>query len=376
MFTTILTLSTLLSLSTALPQRNRNGGNGRGGGGGQAQQATAQQQAAQVPQGLSQAQDGSTILDDTVIVNGLPIRFKISAPADQFLPASGVPGAAATASQGTLGANVLLHGDGGQSFFDMPNQNVQANTMGVALLAPDKNLFWGGGSGLERTDGVAHAQAVNDFVQTELPARVAVNMSNIVFTGVSGGSLLMSGFFIPAQMANYANSAVELNCGAMPPQVAFQNAASVMSQTRIHYQSTQFELQLLQDAIPQAVVAYEQAAVDAGLTANQINALQTVDNTPAGGHCEFDGQDFVNGVQTMLTSYSNVVQGGNGVVTGLGAPSTGQVTTGVVGNENLQFVGGRKREAGIEGMVKMRWARQEVVEVGDVALVACGRTSC
>jgi hypothetical protein len=37
--------------------------------------------------------------------------------------------------------------------------------MGVAVLAPDPNLFWGGGSGLQRTDGVAHAQAVNDLVQ-------------------------------------------------------------------------------------------------------------------------------------------------------------------------------------------------------------------
>ena len=165
---TLLTLS-LLSLSTALPQRNRSGN-----GGGRAKQATAFQQAQQIPQGLSQATDGSTILDDTVMVNGLPIRFKISAPADQFLAGSGVPGAAATSADGTLGANVLLHGDGGQSFFDMPNQAVQANTMGVALLAPDDNLFWGGGSGLQRTDGVVHAQAVNDFIQTELPQRVAV----------------------------------------------------------------------------------------------------------------------------------------------------------------------------------------------------------
>lgn len=249
--------------------------------------------------------------------------------------------------------------------------------MGVALLAPNENLFWGGGAGLQRTDGVEHAQAVNDFIQNELPARVAVNMSSIVFTGVSGGSLLMSGFFIPAQMVNYPNSAVELNCGALAPQVAFQSAATVMPQTRIHYQSTQSELQSLQGALPQAVVAYEQAAVDAGLNANQINALQTVDNTPAGGHCEFDGQDFVSGVQTMLTSFSNVVQGGNGVVQGIGAPSNGLVTNGVVGNENLQFVGGRKREAGIEGMVNMKWARQlEVVETGDVEIVACDRTSC
>lgn len=271
-----------------------------------------------------------------------------------------------------MGANVLLHGDGGQSFFDMPNQNVQANTMGVALLAPDPNLFWGGGSGLQRTDGVAHAQAVNDWIQNEMPQRVAVNTSAMVFSGVSGGSLLMSGFFVPAQMQNYAPSAVELNCGGMPPQVAVVDPAAVAS-TRIHFQSTQSELKLLQGSIPQAVAAYEQIAADQGLSAAQVNQLQTVDNTPQGGHCEFDGQDFVSGVQTMLSSYSNVVQGGNGVVTGIGAPSNGQVTTGVVGNENLKFVGGRKREA--ESMVVARWAQDVVVEE-DVALLACDRTSC
>jgi hypothetical protein len=250
--------------------------------------------------------------------------------------------------------------------------------MGVALLAPNANLFWGGGSGLQRTDGVAHAQAVNDFIQTELPARVAVNMSNIVFSGVSGGSLLMSGFFIPAQMQNYPNSAVELNCGALAPQVAFQQANTVIAQTRIHYQSTQSELTSLQGSIPKAVVAYEQVAVDAGMTADQINALQTVDNTPQGGHCAFDGKDFVSGVQTMLTSYANVVQGGNGAVTGIGAPSTGVVTKGVVGNEKLKFAAGaRRREAGVEGMVNMKWARQvEVIETGDVQLLSCARVSC
>lgn len=276
-----------------------------------------------------------------------------------------------------MGANVLLHGDGGQSFFDMPNQAVQANTMGVALLSPNQNLYWGGGSGLQRTDGVAHAQAVNDFIQVEMPKRVAVNMSAMVFTGVSGGSLLMSGFFIPAQMQNYPNSAVELNCGGMPPQSAVQNATQVMTQTRIHYQSTQSELKLLQGSIPQAVSAYEQLAMDAGMTPDQINAMQTVDNTPSGGHCEFDGKDFVTGVQTMLTSYSNVVQGGNGMVTGLGAPSTGKVTTGVVGNEKLTFVGGRKRNAEKESMVRMRWAQAvDVVMEPDVQLLACDRTSC
>ncbi|KAF2006345.1 hypothetical protein P154DRAFT_482156 [Amniculicola lignicola CBS 123094] len=342
MYTQILHLIPLVSLVAGMPQRT---------GKGKAQQQTAQQQAAKVPQGISQATDGSTIVDATAMINGLPIRYKIAAPAAQFMAASGVPGAAATSPNGTMGVNVLLHGDGGTSFFDFPNQAVQANTMGVVLLAPNANLFWGGGSGLQRTDGVAHAQAVNDFIQTTMPQMVAFNQSNVVFTGVSGGSLLMSGFFIPTQMANYPNSAVMLNCGGMPPQVPFNNANAVISQTTIHFQSTQSELQLLQGSIPQAVTAYEALGTQAGLSTDQINALQTVDNTPTGGHCEFDGQGFVSGVQVMASSYSNVVQpGGNGIVTGIGAPSTGQVKTGVVGNEQLTFVGGRKRDT-----MERRW---------------------
>lgn len=69
--------------------------------------------------------------------------------------------------------------------------------MGVVILAPDPNLFWGGGSGLQRTDSVAHSQAVNDLILNELPNVVAFNDSQVFFTDVSGGSLLLSGFFIP-----------------------------------------------------------------------------------------------------------------------------------------------------------------------------------
>jgi len=73
----------------------------------------------------------------TTYPSGLDLRFKISAPADQFTTASGVPGAAAQpGAQGPNGINVLLHGDGGQSFFDFPNQAVQQGLMGVVVLAP------------------------------------------------------------------------------------------------------------------------------------------------------------------------------------------------------------------------------------------------
>jgi hypothetical protein len=277
--------------------------------------------------------------------SGLPLRFKISGPADQFTTASGVTGGTqAAGAAGTLGLNVLLHGDGGQSFFDFPNQAIQGNLAGVAVLAPDPNLFWGGGSGLDRTDGVAHAQAVNDLIQQVLPQVMAFNASNVFFTGVSGGSLLLSGFFIPAHMTNFQDNGVLLNCAALEPQVAFVDADAVAASTRIHFQSTLQELTLLQPAIPAAITAYEGLAANAGLNTDQINALQTVNNSPNGGHCAFDEQGFVSGIQLIADNYASIMQGGNGNVQGIGS-----VLTGVVGNENLQFTGSSRMRRGMSG---------------------------
>ncbi|KAI1359124.1 hypothetical protein F5Y08DRAFT_88582 [Xylaria arbuscula] len=349
--------------------RNRNGGN-RNGGGGQQQALTAQDQADQIPQGVSTATDGSMILDTTARVNGQNVRFKVSAPADQFTTDTGITGSTQTAgATGTLGLNVLLHGDGGQSFFDFPNQAVQNNLAGVAILAPDPNLFWGGGSGLDRTDGVAHAQIVNDMVKEILPQVLAFDADSVSFTGVSGGSLLLSGFFMPAFMQNFASpsaaatgvigararnhfalslsaratnttgvktSQVLLNCGALAPQVdVSQDAVAALANTRVHFQSTQAELAELQTSIPEAIAVYEQVVTDAGLATEQIAALQTVDNTPQGGHCEFDEQDFVSGVQLMADSFAAVMQGGDGVLAGTNL----NVLNPVPGNENLSFSG-------------------------------------
>ena len=77
---------------------------------------------------------------------------------------------------------------------------------------------------------------------------------------------------------------VLLNCGALTPQVDFQDTANTLSVTRIHYQSTQNELALLQPAIPEAIKAIESAATDAGISTQTISKLQTVDNSVTGGH--------------------------------------------------------------------------------------------
>ncbi|KAM7222578.1 hypothetical protein V8F06_002072 [Rhypophila decipiens] len=333
----------LLLLGTTVqgaPQQ-RNGGNNRNtgnrGGGNTNRNGNEAQQGAR----LSQATDGSTILDATANLNGVPLRFKISAPASQFTANANVPGGNQDpGSQGQLGINVLLHGDGGQSFFDFPNQAVQGNLMGVVLLAPSENLLWGQRtgppSGLSRVDGAADAQLVNDFIQTVLPQVVAFDQSNVFFTGVSGGSLLLSGFFMPAHLANFPNTGVLLMCGALEPQVDVVNASGFITNSKIHFQSTKGELESLQGAIPASIIAYELLAVDAGLGANQIGQLQTVDNTPNGGHCEFDGAGFVSGIQLISDNFANIMQqGGDGVVQGI---ETATVLNSVVGNENLQFV--------------------------------------
>ncbi|KAI1079586.1 hypothetical protein F5B20DRAFT_542871 [Whalleya microplaca] len=337
-----LLLAGLLCAVEAAPQ-NKKAKGGKSKAGATQKQATAFDQAQQIPGGVSQATDGSTILDATANVNNLPLRFKVSMPADQFTTDSGVAGGTqAAGAAGALGLNVLLHGDGGQSFFDFPNQAVQAGLAGMVILAPDPNLFWGGGQGLDRTDGVAHSQAVADLITNVMPQMVAFNASKVSFTGVSGGSLLLSGFFMPAHMAQFGDAAagkqsqVLLNCGGLAPQVDVDAAnAAALAATRVHFQSTQQELAQLQPAIPEAVAAYEQVATGQGLDAAAVGALQTVDNSPVGGHCEFDEQDFVSGVQLMADSFSAVMQGGNGVLAGTNV----NVLNPVPGNEQLAFSG-------------------------------------
>ncbi|KAF9457418.1 hypothetical protein BDZ94DRAFT_1273229 [Collybia nuda] len=277
--------------------------------------------------GATQATDGSTIIDKKVVINGLTMRFKVSAPASELV---GAAGAGATGATGKLGINVLFHGDGGQSFFDFPNQGVNNGIMGVALLSPDPQLRWGGfdpndNTGLVRPDGPAHSAAVNQLLTTELPKVVNFDPTQIFMEGVSGGSLLLSGFMLPTFGASLAVPGAVMGCGGLPPQVAVQGD---LSKTRIHWQSTTDELPELQTSIPQAITAYETLASKAGLSTAQINQLQTADASPNGGHCEFDQKDFVSGVQLLSDNYADILAGGatlNGVA----------VTNGVVGNEAL-----------------------------------------
>ncbi|EQK98074.1 Cyclin-like F-box [Ophiocordyceps sinensis CO18] len=333
------------SLVEAAPKQN--GGNKQGGQGGKGVQNNKNQNknsnggGGQGQNRATQTENGVTTIDKTVEINGLQIRYKLSGPTAQFNETSGVSGANGN-PDGALGINVLLHGDGGQSFFAFPNQGVRDNLMGVAVLSPDKNRKWGGADAKnqQRVDGEAHAQAVNDLIQQELPKMIAFDQKKVFFTGVSGGALTLAGFVIPAHMGNFPNSGVMLNCGAMSPQLKFTpESAAAIATTRIHFQSTQKELNSLQGEIPESIKAYIEAGKDAGLSQQDINRLQTVDNSPNGGHCAFDGQDFESGVQLMADSFGDVMlDGGSGQVDGIGS-----VLKGAVGNQNLKFKPGERK---------------------------------
>jgi len=283
--------------------------------------------------GPATAPDGTPILEDEVNIGGLPLRFKVSAPANALIQGGNNNGNGNRINnkrQANLGINVLLHGDGGQSFFDFPNAGVSNGLIGVALLAPDANLRWGGqdnkdNTGLIRPDGQLHSSIVNNFITQVLPQMVSFDNSQIFFEGVSGGSLTLSGFTIPQFGASLGVRGVVFGCGGLPPQI---NVQGDISNLRIHWQSSVNELVPLQTSIPQSIVAYEQNTASSGASANQINQLLTADNSPNGGHCEFDQQDFVSGVQLLTDNFANVI-GGNARLNGV------QVVNGVAGNEDL-----------------------------------------
>ncbi|GAA99178.1 uncharacterized protein L969DRAFT_93640 [Mixia osmundae IAM 14324] len=297
------------------------------------------------------ASDGGSIIDQTVIIDGMNIRFRVAAPASAFVtPPQSQAGTQSTAMTGqtftssrktnatasraasNLGLNVLLHGDGGQSFIAFPNQDSRAGLIGVAVLAPDAQLHWGGGSGVNRPNSAAQTRALQTLVTQVLPPLVSFDSSKVYFSGVSGGSILLSSFVLPMLAGPLQIRGALMSCGGLAPKTDFVDAAKVLPNLRVHWQSTTAELDSLKQSIPPALTAYEQLAASAGMTKEQINRLQTADATPTGGHCAFDGRDFESGVAALMSDYSSVIQG-DGSVRGL--QGINNVAKGVIGQERL-----------------------------------------
>jgi hypothetical protein len=247
-------------------------------------------------QAQSRAGSDVTIFEDVVQPssgNQTPLRFRVSIP--------NTPNPA-------LGLNVLLHGDGGASFFEMPNAGIQNNLLGVVIQAPDRNLQWGGADDA-RSKGPEHVRLVADLIDNVLPKLVDFDSSKIFFTGVSGGSLTLSSAMIPLFGDKY-NSGMFLLCGGSPPPQAIP--ASKLPK-RIHFQTTTREFADLKQLISQSVAAVVNSAKAGGLSDAEINNRFTIDSTPTGNHCSFDARGFNSGIQLAVNNFKAIMLDGQGV---------------------------------------------------------------
>ncbi|KAL1900700.1 hypothetical protein Cpir12675_000834 [Ceratocystis pirilliformis] len=160
-----------------------------------------------------------------------------------------------------------------------------------------------------------------------LPEILSFDSDNVFFAGISGGAMLLTGYFIPTFMHEFPSTGALLLCGAMPPQVPWVKTKEFIGNTRFHFQSTKNELGGLDDLITQTIDVFSDTATDMGVSDGLLDKLQTVNNDPKGGHCIFDNVDFYSSIKLMAESYPNIMQKGDGIVPGIGNVLDGTTTT-------------------------------------------------
>ncbi|KAI9629032.1 hypothetical protein H4Q26_018355 [Puccinia striiformis f. sp. tritici PST-130] len=327
---TILVYCTFLSRADALNRRQRGGGGASPTFKFNSAEAKAQARLAQSKGLLGQSRDGDVkVVPMTAEIDGFAVQFKV-AGSDLDLKTAAIKGAVIHASeQGSVepptstgkGINLLLHGDGGQSFFDFSNVREQQGLLGVVALAPNDKMFWGGGAGNRRTDGVLHSKLLDELITKVLPQVINMDSSKVFFMGISGGSFLLAGFFLPAFAEKY-NSGVILGCGGLPPQVKpSSNFGKTLGTMRVHVQTSTNEQDGIQVTIPLAIQAYIKLAQQAGVDNQILGQKFTADLSPKGSHCAFDGKGFVSGVQLLADNYANIILG-DGDAIGIGKVAT------------------------------------------------------
>lgn len=233
----------------------------------------------------SKGSGGATGLQEISFTSGnnLASSYRINAPAD--------------AGNGKIyGLHIHLHGDGGGGYRDFPNRETRFDLIGVTVKAPNTGLQWG------RSQGVAHAQFLNDLIQNELIKKYNIDLDRIYFSGVSGGAYFLTGNFLPSFGQVYNSGALML-CGGEAPRVPFVQA-DMLKTFRLHWQVTAGERADILPSIDASQRAYRDALDELLLNSpdNMVDPdrIQTAEKEGAGGHCEFDGLNYTQGIQSMM----------------------------------------------------------------------------
>lgn len=222
-----------------------------------------------------------------------------------------------------MGLNVLLHGDGAASFFDFPNAAIDTDMplIGLVALAPNNQMTWGKQSNRgdgndptnQRPDSAQHSQLIVDLITKTLPTamNLTIDPKKVFFTGVSGGALTLAQAMMPKFSSQFPSGFL-LMCGGL---VQPGNAALQPDQLpkRVHIQTSTKELRGLQDQFTIAGTAKE--LENAITRANVADAATrfTVDGTPNGGHCAFDGQGFNSGIRKVVENFTTIMRDSKGV---------------------------------------------------------------
>ncbi len=175
------------------------------------------------------------------------------------------------------GLLVLLHGSTASNYQNfIPLMRTVASRydlIPVSVLAPN-------GQGWNEGNQVRAAELLHRLIQEDLFADYNVDRGRILFSGQSSGGGFLGSNFVPAHAQDYRGGAF-LQCGAAPPNIAFEPSEETRQSFRLHFEITSGD-PIWPEYYAAALERYEAAGMEF-----------TADATKPGGHCQFDQQQVI-----------------------------------------------------------------------------------
>lgn len=171
---------------------------------------------------------------------------------------------------------LFLHGDTANGYFEnyfesLKNYSLQKDYLFVAALSPNRNSWWHKNSFADDLDAAL----------SSLETKLNFSKTNILFSGVSGGSTFLTMQFIPKVGESYGGT-VAATCGGAPSNLFQNNSLAIAKKYKIHF--TYGDQDFLADpfgtygdVIPQAIRQYQNIGFQTRTTV-----------LPQTAHCDFD----------------------------------------------------------------------------------------
>jgi predicted peptidase len=215
--------------------------------------------------------------------NGASARYLVDAPMDISM----------TNAKGLL---VYLHGDNANEvsslYRSLPAALSAHNLMSLFVYSPDGGKRW-------YSSGRNHADFLNDFLKSEIFKKYNINLNQIYFVGVSGGSEFLGGYFLGRHLNNFTTpigggGAILLCGGKRYFDQNFTPSHETRTNFRLHFYTQ--ERDFLFAGVKKAIDYYRST----GITVSE--------KLPSGGsHCGFSVKTAIEESLQLLKSNSQQV---------------------------------------------------------------------